>query len=114
MTHTNEGRHDPCETLARLVSRLSGEIRHLTRAIPLQEGLLLELQNQPVPDGAALRRVAETIHAERQCLETTEHDLVVLEVLIQRNCGPCPERQAVKPRSGHRTRRSRQPGGAKP
>jgi hypothetical protein len=81
----------PCETFARLVDRLSGEIRHLTRSIPLREGQLLELENQPAPDVTALRRIADEILAERKRLDTVEHDLLVLEVLIKQNCGPSPE-----------------------
>ena len=71
------------EMFARLIDRLSAEIRHLTREIPLREGRLLELEHQTQANEGAIRRVAEEIRQARERLKTAETDLVQLEVAVK-------------------------------
>jgi hypothetical protein len=77
----------PRSTCARLIDRLSAEIQHLSREIPMREGRLLELENQRELNAGAVRRVAEEICAARERLATAETDLVVLENMLERSCG---------------------------
>lgn len=73
----------PGQMFARLMIRLSSEIRQLTREIPLREGRLLELENETQSNEGAIRRVAEEIRQAREQLKTAETDLVQLEVVLR-------------------------------
>ena len=72
------------EMFERLIVRLSAEIQHLTREIPLREGRLLELENQTEANEGAIRRVVEEIRQARERLKTAETDLVQLEVVVKK------------------------------
>jgi hypothetical protein len=78
----------PLDTIARLVQRLSTDIKDLTREVSLREGQLLEQQQSPVPvDADQLRRAREGIERSQHCLRTTEIDLVALEAVLRQR-GP--------------------------
>lgn len=79
----------PFDTIARLVRRLSEDIKVLTREVSLREGQLLEQQQGPVPvDADRLRRTREGIERSQQRLRTTEIDLVALEAVLRRRSPP--------------------------
>jgi len=85
MVHTID--KAPCQTFARLITRLSQEIRQLTREIPLREGQMQELEAQAPQNTDALRRVSEEIRAARERLKAAEVDLVAMEAVFRQSCG---------------------------
>jgi hypothetical protein len=76
-----------CQSLARVIGRLSVEAQRLTREIPLREGHLQELESRPAQDEAAMQRIANEIRLAREELGAAETDLVQMEVVFKRCCG---------------------------
>ena len=75
-----------CQSIARVIGRLSAEIQRLTRQIPLHQGRLQELESQPQLGDGAIQGVAQEIRAACDELRYAESDLVQMEILLRINC----------------------------
>lgn len=77
-----------CETLARLIIRLSQDIQDLTRELALRQGRLLEQQGRPQQIHDYVLAFAEDIRTTEHQLEISAIDLVELERAFADWCRP--------------------------
>lgn len=82
----NASANPACESLARVIARLSAEIQRLMRDIPLRQGRLQELETRQEQSEGAIEGITEEIRAALDELQNAENDIVQMEIFFRMNC----------------------------